>query len=338
MSWIAALALIAGQDHMHMPGMTMPMPAPRRAPKAVVRKPAKAAPRKDSRAHAPLHSKQAMPAMELMDHSAMGHIAEPAPAAATDAPKLGTDLPPGDASAPPAPEPHYADRIWDPAAMARGREIMMRDDGGARTFAQAILNIAEYSPRRGGYRWDAEAWIGGDLDRLVIKGEGDGGRRGGVEAAEIRALYSRAIGPYFNLQAGVRQDLRPTPARTFATIGITGLAPYWFEVEAAAFVSTRGEMLGRVEAYYDQRLTQRLILQPRAEFNLSAGGTRAIGLRRGVTAADLGLRLRYEVRREFAPYVGVTWERALGGTARLARAAGRDPGGAGVVLGIRGWF
>lgn len=342
-AWLGVLILaIAPQDHgMHpMPGMTMPMPAAKPAarpsPKAPPRRSARPAVRQTSRAPEVDHSTMDH---SQMDHGAMGHVVVPAPATDTGE-KFGTDLPPGDAPAPPPPLPHYADRIWDPVAMARGRSIMMGPDGGGQRFAQVMVNIAEYGVRNGrdGYRWDGEAWFGGDIDRLVVKSEGEGDVRGSLEAAEVRALYSHAIGPYFNLQGGVRQDIRPTPARTFATIGVAGLAPYWFEVEAAAFVSTHGEVLGRVEAYYDQRLTQRLILQPRAELNLSAGGTRDIGLGSGVTSADLGLRLRYEIRREFAPYVGISWERALGSTARIARNAGRDPGGATLVLGIRTWF
>ncbi len=352
MSALLGALLFAGgaQDHsMHsMPGMTMPAakpavrarakPVPKPATRPAARRSAKPAARGAPQPYAAPAMDHSTMDQPTMDHAKMDHGAM-APAAGV-AEKLGTDLPPGDAAAPPPPLPHYADRIWDPAAMARGRAIMMGPDGGGQRFAQVMVNIAEYGIRNGrdGYRWDGEAWIGGDIDRLVLKSEGESDVGGGLEAAELRALYSHAIGPYFNLQAGVRQDIRPTPARTFATIGVAGLAPYWFEVEAAAFVSTRGEVLGRVEAYYDQRLTQRLILQPRAEFNLSAGDTRRIGLGSGVTSADLGLRLRYEVRREFAPYVGVSWERALGGTARIARASGRDPGGAALVLGIRTWF
>lgn len=273
-----------------------------------------------------------------MDHAAMGHGNAPMPPIPGEA--LGTDLPPGDAPPPPVPEPHMADRYWDPAAMARGRAIMMGRDGGGRRFAQVMVNIAEYAVRNGrdGYRLDGEAWLGGDSDRLVVKSEGEGDVRGALGSAEVRALYSHAIGPYFNLQGGVRQDIRPTPARTYATLGIAGLAPYWFEVEAAAFISTHGELLARLEGYYDQRITQRLILQPRAELNVSAQRVRAVGIGSGLTAADLGLRLRYEIRRELAPYVAVTWERRLGDTARLARASGQDTGGPALALGIRGWF
>jgi copper resistance protein B len=266
-----------------------------------------------------------------------GHAGHVPPPAAT-APE-GTDLAPGDAPAPRAPTAHWADRYWDPAAMARARDTMMRE-GGAQTFAQIMVNRAEIRVRDGrdGYRWEGEGWFGGDINRLVIKTEGEGTRGERLEAGEVQALYSRAVGPYFNLQAGVRHDVRPTPDRTFAAIGMQGLAPYWFEVEATAFLSTRGDLIGRASATYDQRLTQRLILQPRAEIELAAQDTRARGIGSGVSEAELGLRLRYEISRQFAPYVGVAWERRLGRTARFARAAGDDPGGAALTLGVRAWF
>jgi copper resistance protein B len=116
------------------------------------------------------------------------------------------------------------------------------------------------------------------------------------------------------------------------------LAPYWFEIEGAAFVSDKGDLLGRIEGYYDQRITQRLVAQPRAEVNLSAQDMRAEGIGSGLVNAELGLRVRYEIVREFAPYVGVAWERKFGETARIARAAGEDTGGFNLVAGVRVWF
>ena len=203
-----------------------------------------------------------------------------------------------------------------------------------------MFNLAEVQVRNGrdGYRWDGEAWFGGDINRLTVKSEGEGAFREGVEGAEVQALYSRAIGPYFNLQAGVRHDFKPSPTRTYATLGFEGLAPYWFEIEGAAFVSDKGDVLGRLEGYYDQRVTQRLVLQPRVELNLSAQDMRAERIGSGLTDAEVGLRLRYEIRREFAPYVGVSWERKFGDTARFARADGEGTGGFAFVSGIRVWF
>lgn len=274
------------------------------------------------------------------EHAAMGHCTpaaqahDEAKAAAT-----GTALPAGNAPAPAAPEPNYADRVWGREAMAPARAAMRNEHGGG-TFSLIMLDLAEYQVRDGrdGYHWSGEAWFGGDIDRLVLKAEGEGAFGERVESAEVQALYSRAIGPYFNLQAGIRHDIRPNPSRTYASIGFEGLAPYWFEVEGALFLSDRGDLLGRIGGYYDQRITQRLILQPRGEINLAAQDMPANRVGAGVSDIELGLRLRYEIVREFAPYLGVAWERKLGTTADFARADGEDPSSTRIVLGVRAWF
>ena len=304
----------------------------------------------------------------LPEHAAMGHctIAPAAPAAPSSANEMssmpghdmsampaaaqpmvmtagqgsgGTALPPGNAPAPAAPEPTYADLIWGRDAMAGARRTLRSEHGG-NTLSMIMFNLAEVQAREGrdGYRWEGEGWFGGDIDRLVIKSEGSGtfGKR--PDDAEVQALYSRAIGPYFNLQAGVRHDFTPNPSRTYATVGVEGLAPYWFEVAGALFLSDKGDVLGRLEGYYDQRITQRLILQPRAELNLAAQDVAENGIGAGLSDIELGLRLRYEIAREFAPYVGVSWDRKLGDTADFARASGEDPSSTSVVLGIRAWF
>ena len=251
----------------------------------------------------------------------------------------GTALPAGDAPPPPAPADHYADRFFPAPDMARSRRDMMREQGG-RPFGTVLFNLAEFQAKRGrdGYRWDGEGWFGGDINRLTVKSEGEGTFREGVDGAEVQALYSRAVGPYFNLQAGVRHDFKPTPTRTYATIGFEGLAPYMFEVEGAAFVSPQGDVLGRLEGYYDQRITQRLILQPRVEINLSAQDMPRQRTGSGLTDAELGLRLRYEVTRRFAPYVGVSYEAKTGRTADYARADGERPTSTSFVAGVRFGF
>lgn len=279
------------------------------------------------------------------EHAAMGHCTPKGASGSsvqdgmTPTKASGTALPAGDAPAPVPTAADYADRIWGRETMAPARASLMSEHGGM-SYSQVMFNVAEAQFRNGrdGYRWDGEAWFGGDINRLTIKSEGEGVFREGVESAEIQALYSRAIGPYFNLQAGIRHDFQPKPSRTYATIGFEGLAPYWFEVEGALFLSDKGDVLARLEGYYDQRITQRLILQPRAEINLSAQDMRAEGIGDGLIDAELGLRLRYEVVREFAPYVGVSWERKFGDTARFARAAGEGTGGFSFVAGIRAWF
>jgi copper resistance protein B len=240
---------------------------------------------------------------------------------------------------PPPPKDYAADRFFDGIAMDAARRELRVAHGGE-TISLFILDQAEYRSQRGsgGYAWDGEFWYGGDINRLVLKSEGEGTRGEGLEKAELQALYSRAIGPYFNLQAGVRHDFKPKPSRTFATVGVEGLAPYWLKVESALFLSNEGELLARAEGYYDLRLTQRLILQPNAEINLSAQDSREIGVGSGVSDLELGLRLRYEINREFAPYIGVVWERKFGKTADFARAEGERAESTSLVVGVRTFF
>ncbi len=287
------------------------------------------------------------------EHAAMGHCtpkaAPPAAMPGTDnapdsAPDSasdtasGTTLPAGNAPAPTPPEANYADRIWGREAMAPVRDAIRKEHGGA-SFSQIMIDIAELQIRQGreGYRWEGEGWFGGDINRLVIRTEGEGNFGETIEDAEVQALYSRAIGPYFNLQGGVRHDFEPK-ARSYAALGIEGLAPYWFEIEAHAFVSTRGDVLGRLSANYDQRISQRLILQPRIEFNLAAQDVRESGIGSGLSDAELDLRLRYEIAREFAPYIGISHSAKIGRTADFARLAGEDPSTTSVVIGVRAWF
>ena len=159
----------------------------------------------------------------------------------------------------------------------------------------------------------------------------------GVEAAEVQALYSRAVARYTDVQVGVRQDFEPR-GRTYATVGVESLFPYWFEAEGALFLSDTGDLLARIEGTYDLRLAQRLVLQPQAELGLSAQDIRETDTGSGFTHLEFGLRLRYEIRREFAPYIGVAYERSLGRTADFARAAGEDVESTSFVVGLRAWF
>ena len=274
------------------------------------------------------------------EHAAMGHCTPraAATAAGTDG-ASGTDLPPGDGIAPAPPADWYADRLFPKAEMEHSRHAMMAENG-AQKIAFLSFNLAEVQARKGhdGYRWDAEAWYGGDIDRLTVKSEGEGVFREGIENVETQLLYSRAVGPYFNAQAGIRQDFGPGPDRTYATIGFEGLAPYWFEVEGAWFLSNKGDLLARLEGHYDQRITQKLILQPMAEINFAVQDVPETGTGSGLSDVELGLRLRYEIVKEFAPYVGVEWARKVGDTARFARAAGEDADSVSLVMGVKGWF
>ena len=279
-----------------------------------------------------------MPGMNMPGHdmSAMPGMTMPAN---PDAEAAGTNLPAGTAPPPPLPTDHAADTAYGAQAMAMGRHHLETFHGGQK-IGQLAFNLAEYPVRKGrdGFEWNGQAWYGGDIDRLWVKSEGDGTFGRSVERAEVQALYSHAIGPYFNLQGGLRYDFKPNPSRVYATVGVEGLAPSFFEVEGALFLSNKGELLARAEGYYDQRITQRLILQPRAELSFAAQSSRETGIGSGLSDAELGLRLRYDIRREFAPYVGVQYSRAFGATRRFLRDAGEGPGGWEFVTGIRTWF
>ncbi len=206
------------------------------------------------------------------------------------------------------------------------------------TFFQA--DQLEYRARdgRNALAWDVQGWIGGDYTKLWLKSEGEKPVGEAVEKAELQLLYSRLISDFFDVQAGLRYDVEPGPRRGFAVLGLQGLAPQFFEVDAAAFVSDRGEVSARLEAEYDLLLTQRLVLQPSVEVNVAAQGVAERGIGSGINDIELGLRLRYEIRREIAPYVGVHWERKLGRTASLARDDGEEVDSLSLLLGIRLWF
>jgi copper resistance protein B len=188
-----------------------------------------------------------------------------------------------------------------------------------------------------GVAWDTRGWIGRDVSRFWFRTEGEG-EEGRLGTADVHALFGRAIGRWWDVVAGVRQDFGPGPARTWAAVGIQGLAPYWFEVEATAYVGASGRTQFRLETEYELLLTNRLILQPLAEVELFGKSDPERGIGAGLSSADAGLRLRYEIRRELAPYVGVAWHRKFFGTADQAEAAGEQTGGARLALGVRLWF
>lgn len=154
----------------------------------------------------------------------------------------------------------------------------------------------------------------------------------------MQALWSRAVDPWFDLQLGLRHDFGQGSDRSHLALGVHGLAPYWFEIDAAAFVSTKGDVTARIEAEYDLRLTQKLILQPAVELELSLQDVPELGIGSGLSSAEAGFRLRYEFGPRFAPYIGVEYEGRFGDTARFRRTAGDDAGGWSLLAGFRAWF
>jgi copper resistance protein B len=183
---------------------------------------------------------------------------------------------------------------------------------------------------------EADLWAGRDLNKLWFKVEGE--KEPEDESLEIQALYSKAVAPYWDLQLGLRQDFEPDPKRSWAVIGLQGLAPYFFEVDAALFVGESGRTALRLEAEYELHLTQQLILSPAVELNLYGEDDRELNIGSGLANAEAGLRLRYEIRREFAPYLGVHWEKSFGETADLFEAAGEHTSETHWVIGLSTWF
>ncbi|MBS0431123.1 MAG: copper resistance protein B [Proteobacteria bacterium] len=180
---------------------------------------------------------------------------------------------------------------------------------------------------------DGEAWYGKDFDKLWLKFEGHTG-----DAFRTEALWDHAVAPFWDTQLGVRRDSGAGPGRTWAAFGVQGLAPYGIETEATVYVGQDGRSAARVQLEYEARLTQRWILQPKFEANAYGRDDPQRGIGSGLSDVQLGLRLRYEVTRQFAPYLGVEETRRFGGTARYARAAGGDATEVRWVAGLRLWF
>jgi copper resistance protein B len=218
------------------------------------------------------------------------------------------------------------------------------DDGTS--YAGLFLDRLEYvrGDDEDALVWDAQFWYGGDYERLWIETEGEDVVSGG-EGGEIKNLdmfYSRRFAPYWDWQAGVGYQRIYGPgmdqARSSAVLSLQGLAPYWFELDATVRAGEDGAVSAELEAEYEWLLTQRLIVQPRFETAYAFDDVTEFGVGRGLESVRLGLRLRYEIRRELAPYAGVTWFRRFGDTADLAEAAGGRVEDTAVVAGVRWWF
>ena len=183
-------------------------------------------------------------------------------------------------------------------------------------------------------RWDASAWLGYSFNRLAVRTEGER-IDGDTERAELQLLWSHAFARWWDVVAGARADFEPGASRNWAAFGVQGLAPYRFDLEATAFVGENGDTAARFESKYDLVVTPRLILQPQIELNWYGQTDRGRLIGSGLSSVEAGVRLRYEFRREVAPYVGLVRERVVGRTADLALTAGRDEDDTSLVAGIR---
>jgi len=188
-----------------------------------------------------------------------------------------------------------------------------------------------------GVAWDVQAAYGPDEQKLWLRTEGAAidGKTDSSTSAE--ALWWRAFSPFWATQLGMRQDFGDG-AHTYLALGVQGLAPYWFEVEATAYVAEDGRLAARFQASYDLLLTNRLILTSKIESDLYSRAEPDRDLGTGVTNIEVGVRLRYEITRKFAPYIGFSWDRALGSTADRLRAAGESVPEKLVIAGVRAWW
>jgi copper resistance protein B len=264
------------------------------------------------------------------DHA---NVAPPPPAAATTSHAMqdmhGRAPPPAGN----ARSPDYSDG-YDHGSMPG---MDMRDDPA---LGMLLLDRLEYVHARDGGRAiaiDGEAGYGRSFDKLWLKFEGERAD-GRLQDLRTEALWSHAVAPFWNTQLGVRHDFGAGPGRTWAALGIEGLAPYWFETEAALYVGQGGRTAARVALEYEARFTQRLILQPSIEANLYGRNDPQRGVGYGLSDVEVGLRLRYEIRREFAPYVGVVWQQRFGRSRDYARARGESVDDLQFVAGFRFWF
>jgi copper resistance protein B len=226
------------------------------------------------------------------------------------------------------------------AAPAAADEAPAAAEAGSGAVREFYFDQMELALARGqdGYAWDVAARIGGPRHRLWLGAIGEGTLGSSLDYLELQALYSRAISPTWDLQAGLRFDARPRPNRAWAMFGAQGNASDALYLGLFGFVSHKGEAAARAYALYDIPLLPRLVLQPSGEVNFFSTDIEELGLGRGLSYGEAGVRLRYEIREWLAPYAGVEWTRSFGRTARFSREAGEDVSGRSFLIGLRSWF
>lgn len=287
-------------------------------------------------------------AMDAMKHSHMPAMVQSAPQPA-EKPTTGSQPAPmdhghmrmqgGDAPAD-ARDPHAYSGGYTldagPYVLSDQRQLRLADE---LNFGSVLVDRLEWTKADEGERarYDVQAWFGRDYDRLVLKAEGEV-VSSKLEDARTELLWGHAIANYWDAQVGIRYDSGVGPDRSWLAIGLQGLAPYWFEVDATAYVGEAGRTALTLAAEYDLLLTQKWVLQPRTEWNLFGKSNPDRGVGEGLSDGMVGVRLRYDGSRQFSPYVGVEWKRKFGATADLARAAGSRTSDTRWAAGVRFWF
>ncbi len=279
----------------------------------------------------PALAQEAAPA-PVVDHSQMGHEAP----VTKDGPEKPRRVPDHSSMQGGSPPPDAR----DPHAYSGNQVRSATHFHGDQKFGSLLVDRFEHVRTRANdtsTTFDLQARYGGDYSRLVFKAEGDVANNE-VHESRTELLWSRAVAAYWDVQAGVRYDGGEDSSRHWFAVGFQGLAPYWFELDATLYAGENGRTAFRLEAEYELLFTQRLILQPRLETNLYGKTDTALDRGKGLSDIAIGLRLRYEIRREFAPYIGVERVTRYGDTADLFRAAGKPTGETRLVAGLRLWF
>lgn len=310
-----------------------------------------------------VHAQQAAPPMDGMDHSnmnhgSMNHSGMPEMKGGSNGAVPGQTAPAAPIPRPaPGFEPHAHPPEYNPNALAPryspendpreyqegamggemlpGMDMAMADND---VFSLVRFDQLEYtrSSDDSGIAWDVDAWIGKDYNKFWFKTEGE--RVEGESGGRVEALWSHAVAAFWDVQTGLRHDFGQGPSRQWLALGFQGIAPYWFDIEAFAYLGPAGRTAARAKAEYNLRITQRAFLSPEIEVSAYGKSDRERGIGSGLSEIEAGLRFRYEIRREVAPYIGVTWGRKLGETADFAREAGESRTERQVVAGVRIWF
>lgn len=280
-----------------------------------------------------------------MDHGSMNHGAAPAPAPADHGSMPGMDHGSmnhgeADGGAPAAPQVGSlpaSDGAGERGYDSYGIHPHMMDNAPTWQVLFDKFGLARSRDGQNTQEWDGRFWFGTATDRLLIKSEGER-ENGGGSGGKVEAFWSRAVSPFWDLQLGARRDIGSGPKRNWAAIGIEGVLPYNIELEATGYAGSSGRTALALKAEYDLLLTQRLIFTPELEASLYGKDDPERGIGSGLSDGSLSLRLRYEVTREFAPYIGVSFERKFGQTARYASDAGASRSQTAIMAGVRFWF